>query len=121
MRLRNVAWFLAGLVVCLGLARVALGDRAANGHKLTWKHFDGTNAADALLKFDSTKLGKGQPAIDALYKLIAALPAGDQINVKQGVEVRPGMRQFPLSLGDLIKVARKYGVVVNVPAINAPA
>ncbi len=120
--MRPIKIALAGLMmmVCLGLVQIALAD-GPTVHILKWKHYDGTNAANAELKLDHTKLGKGQPAIDALYKLIAAMPVGDVINLKQGVMVRPGVRQFPLNLGDLMKTARAHGVTINVPANDAPS
>jgi hypothetical protein len=88
-------------------------------HALTWKHFDGTNPAVTEFKLDAIKLGKGQPAIDALYKQISTLPNGDQINISQGVQKNQGQRQFPFNLLQLIKYAQRFGVSVNVPAVNA--
>ena len=115
---RNTPIALLVLLACMALAATAFADPTI--HTLKWKHFDGTNAADAVLRLDHTWLGKGQAAIDALYKQIAAMPAGDQINVSQGVQTSPGVRQFPFNLMQLIKIAQQHGVIVNVPPVNAP-
>jgi hypothetical protein len=109
---------LLAVLASLFLTTAAFAD--ATIHTLKWKHFDGTNPADTEFKFDKIKLGKGQPAIDALYKQIATLPAGDQINIRQGVEKAQGQRQFPFNLMQLIKYAQRYGVIVNVPKVDAP-
>ena len=118
MRPRITAWVILAWALALSLAGTAWADGTL--HKLTWKHFDGANAAQAELKLDGAKLGVGQPAVDALYQKIAAMPQGDQIAVKQGVLTGAGIRQFPLNLSKLIAYAQRYGVVVNVPPNNAP-
>ena len=118
MRPRKMMVVILAWTLALSLSGTAWADGTL--HKLTWKHFDGTNPAQAILKLDGHKLGVGQAGVDALYQKIAAMHQGDQISVKQGVETGAGIRQFPLNLSKLVAYAQRYGVVVNIPPINAP-